>query len=340
MKAIQLRTPGGPEVLEYVELPDGPVPAGHVAVQATAIGVGRPDVLIRTGRYKWMPPLPAVLGNELTGNVAELGEGVDASWLGRPVLVSARELETRGGCYASRVVVPAAALIALPAGIDPVEAACLPNYQLAWGLLHDATRGRLPGSIYLNGAGGGVGGALIQLCRELRIEVVAGAGSHDKREFARSLGAGATVDTSAGAVAGPRARSIAQQVADVTDGRGVDVAYDHVCGPDVAQHLGFLQPFGLLVSYNALGGLPKDDVFAALRAHASNALGIVTYNMHAYDHQQAGRRSLLGQPMAWLANGRLKPMVRQRMGLSEARRAHEMLDAGTIVGKLVLLPDR
>ena len=100
MKAVQLTTPGGPEALQFVDLPS-PVPAaGQVRVQARAIGVGRPDVMIRTGRYKWMPPLPAVVGNEMCGVVAALGEGVDTSWLGRPVLVSARELDTRGGCYA------------------------------------------------------------------------------------------------------------------------------------------------------------------------------------------------------------------------------------------------
>lgn len=92
MKVVQIRTPGGPEMLEYVELPDNPVPAGYVAVRAAAIGVGRPDVLIRTGRYKWMPSLPAVLGNELTGWVEALGDGVDISLLNQPVLVSAREL--------------------------------------------------------------------------------------------------------------------------------------------------------------------------------------------------------------------------------------------------------
>ncbi|HSV84383.1 MAG TPA: zinc-binding dehydrogenase [Ramlibacter sp.] len=332
MLAVQMHAPGGPQVLEVVTLPDLPVPPGHVAVQAAAIGVGRPDVLIRTGKYKWMPPLPAVLGNELTGTVSETGAGVDAGWVGRPVLVSSRELPTRGGCYATRVVVPAEAIIPLPDGTDLVEAACLPNYQLAWGLLHDATRGRLPRSIYLNGAGGGVGSALVQLCVLLGVEVVAGAGSDEKRAFARTLGAAAVVDTS-------DEGSLVAQVLDATGGRGVEVAYDHLCGPGLARHLELLAPFGLLVSYNALRGLPQQDVFAALRGHAAHALGIVTYNMHAHDDARERRRALLQQPMEWLAAGRLRPLVRQRLPLAEARRAHEMLDAGSIVGKMVLLPE-
>ncbi len=336
MKAIQIHAPGGPEALEYVDLPDAPVPPGHVAVRAAAIGVGRPDVLIRTGRYKWMPPLPAVLGNELTGHVETLGEGVDAALQGRPVLVSARELETRGGCYASRVVVPASALIVLPEGIDLMEAVCLPNYQLAMGLLVDATRGRLPRSIYLNGAGGGVGSALIQLCAILGVEAVAGASSPQKRDLARALGAVATVDTSD---TSDTAASVPQQVMEATQGKGVDAAYDHLCGPRVAEHLELLAPFGLLVSYNALKGLPQADVFAALRGHAAHALGIVTYNMHAYDDNQAGRRALLDSPTQWMAGGKLAPLVKEVLPLSQARLAHEKLDANAIVGKLALDPE-
>lgn len=333
MQVVLVRSPGGPEALEFTDLPDAPVTAGLVAVRTTAVGVGRPDVLIRTGKYKWMPPLPAVLGNELAGVVDSVGAGVSAAWVGRPVLVSARELESRGGCYASRVVVPADALIELPEGLDLVESVCLPNYQLAWGLLHDATRGRLPRCIYLNGAAGGVGSAMIQLCVQLGVEVIAGAGTPAKRDFARRLGAVATVDTSEGAAATAR-----EQVLEATQGRGVDVAYDHLCGSGALQHLDMLAPFGLLVSYNALRGLPKDDVFAGLRARAAQALGIVTYNMHAYDQDRAARRALMHQPLQWLQEGKLRPLVGERLPLSQAWRAHEMLDAAQILGKLALIP--
>jgi len=338
MKAVQLTTPGGPEALQFVDLPS-PVPAaGQVRVQARAIGVGRPDVMIRTGRYKWMPPLPAVVGNEMCGVVAALGEGVDTSWLGRPVLVSARELDTRGGCYAQEMVVPAAALIALPEGIAPDAAVALPNYQLAWGLLHDATRGRLPKSVYVNGASGGVGSALIELCGLLDIEAIAGASSPEKRRFAIELGARAAIDTLPSADPAMAADALVQPVLDATQGRGVDVVLDHVCGAHVAAHLGMLAPFGLLVSYNALGGLPKADVFAALRGHAAHALGIVTYNMHAYDGERGARRALLQQPIAWLAAGRLQPRIFRRLPLAQARAAHELMDARAVLGKLVLDP--
>ena len=339
MKAVLLRVPGGPDALEVVELPTPEPLPGQVLVQAQAIGVGRPDVMIRTGKYKWMPPLPAVIGNEMCGVVAVLGQGVGREWLGRQVLVSARELDTRGGCYAEQMVLPVESLIALPDGLDAAHAVCLPNYQLAWGLLHDATRGRLPRSVYLNGAAGGVGSALIDLCQQLGITVIAGAGSEEKRRFALSLGARAAVDTSVAAGAEMPAHALAQQILDATAGRGVDVAYDHVCGPHVGDHLAALAPFGLLVSYNALRGLPGQDVFAALRGHASHAPGIVTYNMHAYDGDRDARRALLRTPMEWMAQGRLRPKIDRTLPISGASEAHRLLDARSVLGKLVLLPD-
>lgn len=338
MKAVQMRATGGPEVLELVELASADLLPGQVRVQAQAIGAGRPDVMIRTGRYKWMPPLPAVIGNEMCGTVVELGSGVAADWLGRLVLVSARELDTRGGCYTEEMVVPAEALIALPDGMDPAQAVALPNYQLAWGLLHDATRGRLPKSLYLNGAAGGVGSALIELCVLLGIDVISGASTQAKRHFALSLGARAAVDTSVETTPETVPDALVQAVLEATHGQGVDLVLDHFCGTHVAAHLDMLTRFGLLVSYNALGGLPKADVFAALRGLAAKAPGIVAYNMHAYNGvgMRAARRALMSTPIEWLAAGRLAPRIFRRLPLHQVRDAHALMDARTVLGKLVL----
>jgi NADPH2:quinone reductase len=290
--------------------------------------------MMRTGKYKWMPSLPGVIGNELVGTVDAIGAGVDRMLLGRPVLVSARELPTRGGCYADWIVVPSDALIVLPNGLDPAAAVSLPNYQLSWGLLHDAVHGRLPKSIYLNGAGGGVGSALIQLAVQLGIAVIAGASNEAKRHAALAQGASAAVDTGL-----PPARLV-QAVRDARDGRGVDLVLDHLCGPHFSAHLDMLDRFGLLVSYNALAGAPGDDVFAALRAKAPMALGIQAYNMHAYNGADLrhARRALLATPLQWVAEGRLRPLIDERIPLAEVVRAHERLDRGDVIGKLVLVP--
>jgi NADPH2:quinone reductase len=139
MKSIIIRETGGPEVLELVETLDPEPGPGEVVVAAHAMGVGWPDILIRKGTYKWMPPLPASPGSELAGRVASLGPGVTDFAVGDPVLVSARNLPTRGGCYVERIAVPAAALYRLHDDADLAEAACLGNFQVAWAVLFEGS---------------------------------------------------------------------------------------------------------------------------------------------------------------------------------------------------------
>ena len=127
MLAIQVSKPGAVEALETVRRPWPEPAAGEVRVRASAIGVGKPDALIRQGVYKWMPPLPAIPGNEMAGEIDAVGAGVPAHRVGERVLVSSRELATRGGCYAQAICIPAAAAYALPSGIDPFDAVSLPN---------------------------------------------------------------------------------------------------------------------------------------------------------------------------------------------------------------------
>src|SRR5688500_10041849 len=107
MELVEFEKPGGPSVLRTVSKPMPGPGAGEVRVRARAIGISSADMLIRKGVYSWMPPLPAVPGNELAGVVDRLGPGVEGIEEGQPVLVSSRELPQRGGCYAECVCVPA-----------------------------------------------------------------------------------------------------------------------------------------------------------------------------------------------------------------------------------------
>jgi NADPH:quinone reductase len=147
MKAVLLRRTGGPEVLDATDLPMPEPGPGEARIRAASIGVGRPDALIRSGRYKWMPPLPAILGNEMAGVVDAVGAGVTNLARGQHVLLSARELPTRGGCYAEYACAPAGALYLLPDGIGFDDAVSLPNFQLAHALLFHCGNGRLPRSV-------------------------------------------------------------------------------------------------------------------------------------------------------------------------------------------------
>jgi len=326
LRAIRVSVTGGPEVLEYVEAPK-PVPReGEVLVRAHAIGVGKPDVLFRTGVYRWMPPLPAIPGAEMTGRVEALGAGVDGLRVGQPVLVYHLE----GGCYAEYIAAPADAVTPLPDGIDLDDAVSIPNYQVAWALLNEAARGVERRSVYINGAAGGVGSAVIQLCRHDGVAVIAGASTERKCAFASGQGANHTVDYGREAVV--------DRVLALTGGRGVDVVLDHIVGKDFTDNLRMVAPMGLIVSFNMLGGFPEKDLFREMRAQLNRSPGVRCFTMHSYDHDPEGRRRILDRTLALFASGAIRPPIHARLPLSEARQAHEALDRREVLGKLVLKP--
>src|ERR1700741_2556974 len=126
MKAILLKRPGDPSVLDYVDVPTPRPQPGEVLVKADTIGVSRPELLVRRGTYPWMPPLPAIPGIEMAGTVVERGEEASLA-LGQKGFVRARELPQRAGCYAEFIAVPERALFVLPDNADLEAAACLSN---------------------------------------------------------------------------------------------------------------------------------------------------------------------------------------------------------------------
>lgn len=326
MKAIQFSETGGPEVLEYVDLPDPTAGPGEVLVRAHAFGVGKPDVLLRSGVYKWMPELPAVIGNEMTGHVVGVGTGVSHLALGQAVLV----FGTGGGRHAEFNSVPADIVTALPGGVDLDAAVCIPNYAIAWCLLKEACAGTDVRSVYVNGAAGGVGSAVIDLCKLEGIEVIAGASSDAKCAFAADLGAAHTINYTTG--------NVADLVLDLTGGRGVDLVLDQLVGPDFADNLRMLAPLGMILSFNALAGLPEKELFAEMRAHLGKSPAVRCFSWHSYDANPEARARVLGEVVDRFADGGLIPPIHATLPLADARKAHEMLDARDILGKVVLKP--
>jgi NADPH2:quinone reductase len=326
MKAIRITKTGGPEVLDLVELPRPEPGPGEVLVRAHAIGVGKPDVLFRTGAYRWMPPLPAVPGAEMTGYVEALGAGVTDLRIGEPVLV----YHLGGGCYAEYAKVPASAVTRLPPEIDLDDAVSIPNYQVAYALLTEAARGITAKTVYVNGAAGCIGSAVIQLCRLQNITVIAGAGTTAKCAFAQSQGATHTIDYGR--------ENVAERLLELTHGHGVDLILDHIVGKDFTNNLNALAPFGLIVSFNALGGLPEKDLSREMRAHLPKSPGVRCFTMHSFDHDPEGRQRVAARTIELFAAGQVRPPVDRRLPLAEARQAHERLDARAVLGKLILKP--
>jgi NADPH2:quinone reductase len=334
MKAIQVHTPGGPDALLQVELPDAEPGPGQVRVKAHAIGVGRPDVLIRNGTYKWMPPLPAIPGSELAGVVDAVGAGVTQLAVGSRVLVSARDLPQRGGCYVESMVVAADVPYVLPDSVDFNDAVSLPNLQMAQALL---SLGRLAGdavqpaqSLLATGAAGGVATMLGQLARHHGLRTIGTARSAPKREFALAHGYDVVLDASDG--------PLPARVKALSGGRGVDLAFDPIGGQLFTDCLHCLAPLGTAVSYNIVAGMPAEQVLKTLRDLLGLSLAVRAFSIHTFDQDKARRRALMASSIALMADGHVRAPAPTLMRLSEVRQAHTVLDSGQTTGKIVLQP--
>ncbi|MES2184849.1 MAG: zinc-dependent alcohol dehydrogenase family protein [Pseudomonadota bacterium] len=330
VRLVRLEQPGGPEVLDLVQVPIPEPGPGQARVVAHAIGVGKPDMLVRRGIYKWMPPLPATPGNELAGVVDAVGPGVQAVAVGDRVLVSARELPARGGCYTECLCVPAEALYPLPGSVSMVDAVSAPNYQMAAAMLFDAG-GAPPASVLVHGAAGGVATAVLQLAQARGILGIGTTSTAAKQAAVRALGITRVIDRSAG--------NLHDQVRDMTGGRGVDLVLDHVGGPGFVENLDLLAPRGTLLSFNVLAGVPQDNLVDALRARLDRSLAVRCYSIHTLDADRSRRRHLMEMVLALMGQGSLKPPQVTSFALEDVRQAHEALDAGTTPGKIVLLPE-
>jgi NADPH2:quinone reductase len=303
-----------------------------VLVKADTIGVSRPELLVRRGVYPWMPPLPLIPGIEMAGTVAERGENSSRFAIGQKVYVTARELPLRTGCYAEYIAVPERALFALPAQTDLEAAACLSNYQVAWHLLHTATRGAPGQTVLIGSASGGLGSAAVQLAKFAAMTTIALAGSDAKARALKAYGADHVIDTSR--------EDVAARVKDITGGDGVDLILDSVGGPDFAEFLPMLAPFGLLVSYGKLVGKIESNVIDALDAGPAylNSAAVRIFTMHTLDDKPAIRAESMNFLIGKLGEGAIRPLIHARLPLKDARRAHEMIEARQVIGKILLKP--
>jgi NADPH2:quinone reductase len=329
MKSAILHTTGGPEVLEIVEEPVPSPAAGEVLIRTQAIAVSGPDMLIRKGIYKWGPPLPANPGNELAGIIEAVGAGVTGMGVGQAVLLSSRELPVRGGCYTQFRAVPATAVHLLPGGIRPEQAVVLPSYLVAHAMLANTVSTRTR-SIFVNGAGGTIGGALTELAKVRGLSVIGSAGSEEKAEYARSKGADHIIYH--------RTESLLDRVMEITNGRGVDISFDHVIGPRFIECLRMLADFGTAVAYNSFSPAPDADVFDEMRQLSLRSPKLMVFSTHTYDHDLAAMRQLMRELIDMLAAGAIHPALGAQLPFDDVVKAHQMFDRGETIGKIVMIP--
>jgi NADPH2:quinone reductase len=329
VKRIEVKKPGPPGVMELLDVPVPEPQAGEVLVKAHAIGVGIPDCLIRAGTYAWMPPLPVTPGTEMSGTIEKVGAGVTSRKVGQRVYTTARERPHRGGHYADYIATPAEATFVLPDNVDLDAAASLANYQVAYHIFNDAVQPRDGQTVLIYAAAGGMGNALIDLAKAKGLVVIGVVSSADKARFARELGADHVIDR--------KTEKVAARVREITGGHGVDIIIDPVGGPSIPGNLELLGPCGMLVVYGGLGGKVALDLQTTIRT-SKNSPAFRQFSIHTWDHLPDERRAGMRALIDMLAAGKLKPRIYAKVPLTQAARAHEMLESGEVLGKLLLTP--
>jgi NADPH2:quinone reductase len=280
-----------------------------------------------------MPPLPAIPGAELAGVIDAVGERVTLLKVGQRVLVSSRDLTQRGGCYVQSIVVPESAPYILPDEISLNDAVSLPNLQLALALMQAASPGHspIPGTVLITGAAGGVATMLSQVARYNGFKTIGTARSDDKRQFALSNGFDAVLD------ANPV--TLVEQVMSATGNQGVNLIYDHLGGAIFPACVRSLSPLGLAISYNIITGQPDTDVFGLLRELLGKSLGVRCFSMHTFDEDKNKRRNMMLNAIQLMSKGHVRAPPAVVMSFSQVAEAHDILDKGLTLGKIVLKPN-
>jgi NADPH2:quinone reductase len=328
VKIVRFHAYGGPEVLRVEDVPEPSPGPGEVRVWAEAIGVGVPDILVRTGNDAKTWPLPMIPGNDVAGVVDAVGPGATRFREGDRVYVTSRELPLRGGGYAEARVVPETAPFAIPDGIASEQMVALANFHVAALLLRYAATPQPGQSILVHAAAGGVGSALVQLASRQGLTVFGIAGGPAKARYVAECGAAAAIDR--------HAADVAARVAALTGGAGVDLIYDSVAGPGFARNFAMLARMGKVVMYGYIGGKPDGDLYMPMGGDFSRNLGLQLFSVHYFDDKPEVRRPMMERIIAMLVDGDIAPRIHGRMKLEQAAEAHRLLESGAVIGKLVL----
>jgi putative PIG3 family NAD(P)H quinone oxidoreductase len=323
MKAIVVSEPGGPEGLRLEEVPDPVAGPGEVLVDVAATAVNRPDVLQRLGLYPPPPGASPYLGLECSGVVSAVGDGVDGWRVGDEVCAL-----LAGGGYAERVAVPAGQVLPVPDGVSLVDAAALPEVVCTvWSNVFMAA-GLRPGEVLLvHGGSSGIGTMAIQLAKQVGARVAVTAGSPEKLERCRELGADVLVNY--------REQDFVAVVRDATDGHGADVVLDLIGAKYLARNIDVLALNGRIAVIGLQGGTTAELNLDSLMAKRA-ALLATRLRPRPLAEKAAIVASVREHVWPLFAAGTVRPVIHQRLPLADVAEAHRVMEASTHVGKLVL----
>lgn len=320
MKAIRVKQPGGPEVMEYADRPD-PTPAdGELLVRVRASAVNRADVLQRRGFYPPPPGASEILGLEVAGEVVQPA----GRWHKGDRVMAV----VAGGGYAQLATVPAAQALPIPPNLDYTQAAAIPEaFETAF--LNLFTLGRLQRDevALIHAGASGVGTAAIQLARAAGARAFATAGAEDKLALCRKLGAELAINY--------KQEKFAERVLDATGKRGADVILDFIGAPYWNDNLAAASLRGRLMLIGFLGG-PRGELDLAPLLMKSLTVAATTLRRLPAPDKEALVAALSDFALERFARGELKPIVDSVYPLEQVADAHRHMEANRNLGKIVL----
>lgn len=322
MMAIEIAEPGPPDVLHAVERPT-PVPtAGEVLIRVEGAGVNRPDVLQRLGKYPPPPGAPDIPGLEVAGTIGAVGPRTPRWREGDRVCAL-----VAGGGYAEYCAAPGTQCLPIPGSLTTKEAAAIPEtYFTVWTNLFQRAALQPGERVLIHGGSSGIGTTAIQLARAFGAEVFATAGSDRKCAACHALGAHAI---------NYRTSDFAEVIRDITSGRGVDVILDIVGGDYLQRNIDSLAMHGRLVQIGLLGSARAQINLVPLMQRRLTLTGS-TLRARTVEEKGAIARELEAKVWPLLAAGRVRPLIDRVLPLERAAEAHRALEAGEVIGKVVL----
>jgi len=333
---------GGPEALQLIEEECPEPKRGEVRIRVLAAGVSLPDIMAREGVHPETPAVPYTPGWDLVGMVDRVGSGISRFEPGQ--IVAAMPIH---GAYAEFICLRQNGLVRVPSGLDHAEAVCLIlNYVTAYQMLHRSAKIQPGQRVLFHGASGGVGTALLQLGRLAELEMYGTCSSHSATAVS-DLG-GVPIDY--------QHRDYVAEIRRLT-GDGVDAVFDPIGGAHLWHSREALRPGGKVVGYGNTTSLRGEGLGSARTGRRNRLHGVPSYALYIagglllpgrkrivpYSVQTLKRlkpalfRQDLITLLHLLEQRKIKPLIARRFPLSEARRAHELLGQGGVIGKVVLL---
>ncbi|MEU0795638.1 NAD(P)H-quinone oxidoreductase [Amycolatopsis sp. NPDC005961] len=321
MYAITIREPGDPDVLEWTEVPDPRPGPGEVLLDVAASAVNRADLLQRQGHYPPPPGASETIGLECSGTIAELGEGVEGWNVGDEVCAL-----LAGGGYAEKAVVPAGQLLPVPGEIDLITAAALPEVACTvWAnvVMHaKLAEGEV---LLIHGGAGGIGTHAIQVGNALGATVVVTAGSEDRLDRCRQLGADIAINY--------KEKDFVEVVKAETG--GANVILDNMGASYLGRNVDALAPDGRLVIIGMQGGIKGELNIGTLLGKRASVFA-AGLRFRPLDQKAAIVADVRERLWPLVADGLVKPIVGQVVPMAEAASAHRALEEGSVFGKILL----